>query len=159
MSDFINDIAYDEQVLERALEILEKKGVETDEHQLKRVYKYSGKYINKAMREEDYCSVNLHPIGVAYYHIWDVNKIKAQKKNQYKYYKDRSEEQIEKAKREYEVWNQKSKDILEEYDLYRPKENVSADHMFYHIISNLRRGIKRRRISTAEVEEIQNNIE
>ena len=158
MAEFKSDIAYDEDVMERALEILKEQGIETDRNQLERVYKYSAKYINKAMREESYCSVNLSPIGTAYYHLWDVNKIKNQKKNQYKYYKDRSEEQIEKAKKEYEVWQKKSEDILQEYEMYRPKENVSKDFMFYHIISNLRRGIKRRRISTAEVEEIQNNI-
>lgn len=158
MSKFNTGAAYDEEVFERALEILEEEGVETDIHQLKRVYEYSAKNTKKVFNEEPYCSINLFPIGRAYYHLYDTTKIKKTKYNML-FYDNISDEAKENIKKQIGVWEQRYKDIEMEYELYRPKQNVSKKHIFAPIIQNLRRAIKRRKISPQEVEEIQNNIE
>jgi hypothetical protein len=157
MSKFNSGVAYDEDVFEKALEILKEEGVETDIHQLKRVYEFSAKNTKKVFNEEPYCAINLYPIGRAYYHLYDTNKVKTVKKNML-HYENISDKAKEVIKKQVEVWQQRYDDIKMEYELYRPKENVSKKHLFPPIIQNLRRAIKRRKISSKETEEIQNNI-
>ena len=158
MTKFKNDVAYDEQVFEKALEILKKEGIETNIPQIKRVYDITAKYTKGAFKKEPYTSIWLGAMGKAYYHIYDAGKIKSQKENQYRYYDYKKEETKARVKEEFEVWKKRKEIIIEDYELFRPKENVSKDYMFYHIIQNLRRAIKRRKITSQEVEQIQNNI-
>lgn len=159
MKEFNKGIAYDEDVFERAIEIVkEKYGLETDMPQIKRIYKWSTKYIKKIFHEKEYCSINLQPLGNAYYHIYDLNKIAANKKNQLDFGEVYSKQHAERLKQQYNNWKKKYNDVLEYFELNRPKENVSKTFVLKHVIQNLRRRIKRRKILFEEVEEIQNNI-
>lgn len=154
-----NPIAFDEDVLERALDILKEKGVDTYPNQIKRVYEISTKYYKKILENEDYCSINLTPIGKAYYHLYDINKIKTRKNNTAKYDKNVDEKVKEKAKEQTEIWQGKYDHIAQEYEKRRTGKTVGKSNLLVHILQHLRRAIKRRKISSQEVEEIQNNIE
>ena len=154
-----SSIAFDEDVLERALAILKEKGVDTYPNQIKRVYELSTKYYKKILENEDYCSINLTPIGKAYYHLYDINKIKTRKNNTAKYDNNVTENVKEKARIQTEIWQGKYDHIAEEYEKRRTGKTVGKSNLLVHILQHLRRAIKRRKISSQEVEEIQNNIE
>lgn len=154
-----SSIAFDEDVLERALAILKEKGVDTYPNQIKRVYEISTKYYKKILENEDYCSINLTPIGKAYYHLYDINKIKTNKKSTYKYDKKADEKVKKKAKEQAKIWQGKYDHIAQEYEKRRTGKTVGKSNLLVHILQHLRRAIKRRKISSQEVEEIQNNIE
>ena len=153
--DFNSFIAFDEDVFEKALENLKKEGVETDIHQLKRVYKISAKYTQEKLRNEPYCSIYLNGLGYAYYHLYDANIIKTNQKNRYKFFK---EEKKDKVKHYCEVAEERVKKIKMNFEKYRPTLNVNKDYMYYPIIQNLRRKIKRRKITPEQTEKIENAI-
>lgn len=158
MKEFNPGVAYDEDVFKRALEILKRSDVEISKSLLKRIYEHSALYIRNLLKEEPYLSVNLNPIGNAYYHLYDANKRKADKKSIAYYCENCAENSRENAKKEYELWKQRIEKIKMEYELRRTGETVPETNMLYHVIQNLRRRIRRRKISSYEVEEVQNNI-
>lgn len=156
--EFNSGIAFEEQVFERALEILAEKGIETDLNQMQRVYKYSSIYTKKVLEEKDYCAVYLGELGRAYYHLYDITKKKQYFKDLVKYNKEITEKGKERAAKNAKVWQEKYNHISDEYEKRRTGINVAKTNMLFHIIQNLRRAIKRRKYTPEEVEEIQNSI-
>lgn len=76
----LDTVAGKEEVLERAKELLDRQGIDITMSELKDIYESTHKFIEHSLNNEEYATVKLGDLGVAYYIRKSLSKLIARTK-------------------------------------------------------------------------------
>ena len=150
---FKEGIAYEEDVIKRAKELLEEDyGQEMSEEDISKTFDILLSYLKRRLSQAPYLTIRFPHLGRLYYPSTTCNKRYHQRANAIYGNKETNQ-------RAAEIWRERYDTIEQAYQDWQPRINRSRTYRLLHILAPFTKKAKLRGFEIEDIEKLQNGIE